>query len=280
VYNVKRANQLIQLLLHLFLIAVALASLVPFLWMLSTSFKEFGKIFIFPPEWIPNPFVVESYVKLFTLIPFFQFLWNTIFITVTVTTGQLIFSSMGAYAFARLKFPGRDLLFLAYLGTMMVPSQVTMIPSYILMSKLHWVDTYHALIIPHILGSAFATFLLRQFFMTIPRELEDAAYMDGCNRVGIYWRIILPLSKPALATLGVFVFLFMWNDFMWPLVVTNSDKIKTLTVGLATLSVGYFGTDWPTLMAGSVLSILPILILFLFLQRYFIEGITLTGLKG
>lgn len=276
----KGRHLLVNAIIHFILIIIAATCLIPLLWMISTSLKEFGKIFVFPPEWIPNPLVTESYVKLFTLVPFFTFLWNTVYTSVTVTAGQLATSSMAAYAFARLKFPGRDALFLAYLATMMVPGQVTMIPSYIIMSKLNWIDSYNALIIPMLLSSAYGTFLLRQFFMTIPKELEDAAYIDGCNKGRIYFTIMLPLSKPALATLGVFVFLYKWNDFLWPLVVTNSDEMKTLTVGLATLSMGYFGTDWPTLMAGSVLSILPIILVFLFAQRYFIQGITLTGLKG
>ena len=184
---------------------------------------------------------------------------------------------MAAFAFARLKFKGRDLLFILFLGTMMVPGQVTMIPTFIILYRLGWIDTYWALIVPG-LASAFGTFLMRQFFLTIPRELEDAAYIDGCSRFGVLWGIILPLSKPALATLAVFIFMFFFNDFLWPLIAINSEEMRTVQLGLAVFRDRYV-TEWDLLMAGSVTATLPIILIFFFAQKYFIKGITLSGLK-
>lgn len=187
-------------------------------------------------------------------------------------------SSLAAYAFARMQFRGRDILFLLYLGTLMIPGQVTIVPLFILMKYLNWVDTYQALILP---GSftAFGTFLLRQFFLSIPFELEDAARIDGCSRFGMYWRIILPLSGPALATLAIFTFIQQWNNFLWPLIVTNSDSMKTLPLGIAMFQTQN-GTQWHLMMAASAIAIVPTLILFIFAQKYFVKGITLSGMGG
>jgi multiple sugar transport system permease protein len=219
-------------------------------------------------------------VKVFTGFPFARYLMNTITVTVTVVITQLISCSLAAYAFARLEFPGRDRVFLAYLATMMIPGQVTMIPTFILMKYLGLINTLWALIVPASFGSAFGTFLLRQFFMTLPRELEDAATLDGCGYFGIYHRIIMPLSQPVLATLGVFTFMGTWNDFLWPLIMLNSDSKKTLTVGLVTIANTGFGSmDLGVLMAGATLSLIPILIVFFSAQRYFMQGVVFTGMK-
>jgi multiple sugar transport system permease protein len=256
----------------------SLWALFPFLWMISTSLKSDSEVLIYPPTWIPSPFVWDNYAQVTRLLPFGRFVINTTIVAVTVTILELTTSSFAAYAFARLRFPGRDKLFLLYLGTLMIPGQVTIIPNFLLISWLGGVDTYWALILPAAF-SAFGTFLLRQFFMSIPQELEQAARIDGCSFFGIYRYIILPLSGPALATLAVFAFMTQWNAFLWPLIVTNKETMRTLTVGIR-----YFGDDAPGqfnyLMAGTVMSLIPILVLFLLLQRYFVRGIATTGLTG
>lgn len=259
--------------------ALGLTCIFPLLWMLSTSFKERGLVFVYPPQWVPRPVTVEGYVKLFTYIPFFRQLANTLLVAGSVTLGELICCSLAGYAFARIAFPARDKIFLAYLATLMVPSQVTLIPGFMLMKYLGWIDTYYALIVPGLLGSAFGTFLLRQFFMTVPVELENAAFIDGANHFQVYRVIMLPQVKPALATLGLFTFVGQWNNFLWPLIVTNSQEHMTLTVSIAILSLGEYSTNWPAMMAGASLAIAPLLAVFFFTQRYFVEGIALTGMK-
>ncbi|MFN8522179.1 MAG: carbohydrate ABC transporter permease [Chloroflexota bacterium] len=256
----------------------SLTMIFPFLWMVSTSFKSDPEVFVYPPVLIPEELLWENYLAVLTLLPFGRYLINTTTVAVTVTLLELVTSSLAAFAFARLHFPGRDKLFLLYLGTLMIPGQVTIIPNFLLMSWLGWVDTYLALIIPAAF-SAFGTFLLRQFFLSIPPELEQAARIDGCSYFGIYRHIILPLSGPALATLSVFAFMTQWNAFLWPLIVTNRETMRTLTVGLR-----YFGDEQATqfnyLMAGTVMSLIPILIVFACLQRYFVRGIAMTGMGG
>lgn len=264
-------------LAHAVVYALALVTIAPFLWMLFTSFKELPEILVYPPRWLPEKITFENFQNAFTAAPFGRYYFNSIFVAATVTVGQLITCSLAAYAFARLHFPGRDVLFFLFLGTMMIPGQVTMIPGFLVLHWLGWIDTYYALIVPG-LASAFGTFLLRQFFMTIPRDLEDAASLDGCSRAGILWRIILPLSRPALATLAVFTFMGVFNDFLWALVVVSSDEMKTVQLGLAIFRDRY-QTDWGQLMAASVTATLPILLVFFAAQKYFIKGITLSGLK-
>jgi multiple sugar transport system permease protein len=267
-----------MLVSHLILAAGAVTMVAPFLWMLSTSLKSDQQAYIFPPVWIPNPIMWSNYPRTWEALPFNLFILNSIIVSVLVTLGQLATCSLGAFAFARLHFPGRDKLFVLYLATMMVPFQVVMIPLFVLMRMFRWIDTYPALIVPMIF-SAYGTFLLRQFFMTIPNELEDAAKIDGCGYFRIYWNIMLPLSKPALATLGIFVFMWSWNNFLWPLLVTNSLTMKTLPLGLAYF-LGQYTIYWNLLMVGATIALVPVLVLFFLAQRYFIEGITLTGLKG
>jgi len=278
--EMKRKQEKIigKFIAYLLLSLGALAMIVPFIWMLSTSLKEPSQVFIYPPKWIPQALAFKNYLKTWTLVPFGRFFINSLLVAVWVTFGQLLTSSLAAYSFARLRFPGRDTLFIIFLGTMMVPFQVTMIPVYILMRELSWVDTYYALIIPN-LFSAYGCFLLRQFFLTIPTELEDAAKIDGGSYLTIYSKIILPLAKPALATLGVFTFMASWNSFIWPLIVVNSIEMQTLPLGLASFQ-GLYTTDWTLLMAGTVIALIPVLIIFIFAQRFFIEGITLSGVKG
>jgi len=272
IWNILKSS-----LLHIFVYALALLVLAPFIWMILTSFKDMSEIYVYPPKWLPTKLNFDNYVNAFSAAPFGRYYFNSVFVALTVTVGQLITCSMAAFAFARLKFWGRDVLFFIFLGTMMIPYNVTMIPSFMVLYWLGWIDTYYALIVPG-LASAFGTFLLRQFFITIPRELEEAAYIDGATRFQVLRRIIIPLAKPALATLAIFTFMGAFNDFIWALIVVNSEEMRTVQLGLAIFRDRYL-TQWDLLMAGSVTAVLPILIVFFFAQKYFIKGITLSGLK-
>jgi multiple sugar transport system permease protein len=274
----RRSGRARRAVLHLLLIAGSVVMLLPFAWMISTSLKEPGDIFIFPPQWIPQPVVWQNYLKTVTVMPFGRFYLNSFIQAASVTALQLLTSSLAAFAFARMHFRGRDLLFLLYLATMMIPFQVTMIPNFIIIRQLGWIDTYQALILPPAF-SAFSTFLLRQYFLSIPLELDDAARVDGASSFRIWWQIAMPLAGPALATLAIFTFLGQWNNFLWPLVVTNSEQMQTLPVGLATFQ-GQYSVQWHLLMAGSVISIIPILVIYLVGQKWFVRGITLTGMGG
>jgi multiple sugar transport system permease protein len=273
-----RGHWLRAALSYLGLTAGAVVMLVPFIWMLSTSLKSGAAVFVYPPQWLPDPFVWGNYADVVRIMPFPRYVLNTTFVAGSVTLLQLVVSSLAAFAFARLRFPGRDRLFLAYLATLMVPGQVTLIPNFLIVKYLGWIDTYQALIIPQVF-SAFGTFLLRQFFLTIPRELDDAARIDGASAFGFFRKILLPLSTPALATLGVFTFTAQWNSFLWPLIVINDVQMRTLTVGLRAL-VGQYTVQYPLLMAGSVIALVPMLVVFLLAQRAFVRGIALTGLGG
>ncbi len=267
---------------YLFLSIGAVSMVAPFLWMVTTSLKEPGAVFSFQKnwwqEWIPLSFHWKNYVQAWQVVPFGRFYLNSLVVAVCTTFAQVATSALSAYAFARLQFPGRDKIFFGYLATMMVPGAVTMIPVFILLKYLGWIDTYRAMILPAAF-TAYGTFMLRQFFMTLPKDLEDAAQIDGCSYLGIFWRIILPLSKPALATLTTFTFMGTWMSFMWPLIVMNTHQKFTLPIGLAYFK-SLHGTDWTLLMAGSVMMILPILLVFILNQRFFVEGIKLTGIKG
>ena len=274
----KTRIRLINILWYVFLGLGAITMLLPLVWMVSTSLKEPGTVFTFPPQWIPRPIVWRNYVEAWNAVPFGRFYFNSIFVAVCQTFGVLLTSSLAAFAFSRLQFPGRDKLFFLYLATLMIPGAVTMIPTFIVMRLIRWIDTYKALIIPGIF-TAYGTFLLRQFFMSIPIDLEDAARIDGCNKIGIYRHDILPLAKPAMATLGTFTFIGSWNSFMWPLIMINTMEKKTLPIGLASFR-GLYTTDWNLLMAASVIVMAPTVIVFLLNQRFFVEGIKLSGVKG
>ncbi|GAH54781.1 unnamed protein product, partial [marine sediment metagenome] len=252
---------------------------LPFLWMLSTSLKPSNQIFIFPPKWIPHPFKWSNYPEGWTILPFTTFLKNTTIITGLSVLGNLISCSLVAFAFARLRCHTRNFLFMLMLSTMMIPYQVIIIPQFIIFKTLNWIDTFKPLIVPAWLGYPFFIFLLRQFFMTIPFELDDAAKIDGCSALRIYWSIMLPLSKPALAAVAIFSFVGNWNNFMGPLIYLSSAEKYTLALGLQ-LFQGQYMIEMGLLMAASVLVLLPIIIVFFFAQKYFIQGITLTGLKG
>jgi multiple sugar transport system permease protein len=267
---------------YLLLVIGSIVMIGPFLWMVTTSLSREGEVFTEKAHWIlsfiPTAFVWQNYIEAWHAVPFALFFINSVFTAAATTLGQVTTSALAGYAFSRLTFPGRDKIFLGYLATMMIPFPVTMIPVFILFRQIGWVDTYRALILPGIF-TAYGTFMLRQFFMTLPRDLEDAAKIDGCSYFGIFTRIILPLSKPALATLTTFTFLGSWMNFMWPLVVLNSHEKFTLPVGLAYFQ-SLHTTNWTLLMAASLMVLVPILIVFIFNQRYFVEGIKLSGIKG
>ncbi|AYV69972.1 MULTISPECIES: carbohydrate ABC transporter permease [Niallia] len=251
--------------------------IVPFLWMISTSLKSFGESMQVPPTIIPKEWHFENYGNVFEAVDFLKYYLNTIILTLGRTIGQLVLCSLAAFAFARLNFPGKNVLFILMLSVLMVPAQVILIPNYATLTQLGWIDTFFALIVPGVF-SAYGTFLLRQFFMGIPKELDEAAKIDGCSYFGIYWRIILPNSTPALTALGIFTILAAWNDFLWPLVMTNSESMRVLSVGISTFS-GQYSTDYPLLMAGAVLSTIPMLLMFIFLQKHLLAGIALGGVR-
>ena len=263
---------------HVVLLAGSVVMLFPFIWTVATSLKDISEVFTFPPKLLGKELRWDNYVKVWERYPFDRFFLNTVKITAIVVVGQLLTSSMAGYVFARLRFRGRDTLFLLYLATIIIPVQVTVIPNFFQMKLYGLLDTHWSLILPGLV-SAFGTFLLRQFFLTIPAALEEAAKIDGCNPFGIYWRIFVPLSKPAMATLGIFICNGVWNDFYNPLIFLNSTNKMTLTLGLATMQ-GLYSTDWPVLMAATTISILPIIIVFLLAQDLFVRGVTLSGLKG
>ncbi len=252
---------------------------IPFVWMLSTSLKDEGSVFLYPPQWWPQPLQPQNYVQAMTVLPFALFFRNTLITTLVPLVGALFSCSLVAYSFARLRWPGRDIWFLVLLATLMLPEQVTMIPRFILFRNLGWINTFYPLIVPPFFAvGAFNIFLLRQFFMTISTETDDAAKIDGAGVLGIYWRILLPLSKPALAAVAVFVFKAHWDDFLSPLIYLHSQSNFTLALGLRAFQ-GEYGTDWNLLMAASLVVMLPVLLLFFFLQRYFIQGVVFTGIK-
>ncbi len=259
------------------LLFVALTMLIPFIWMVSTSLMDKMEVFQFPPKFIPNQPKWSNYKNALTIVPFNRYFINSTIMVVTVVPVQLLFCAMAAYAFSRMSFPGRDSIFWMFLSTMMIPGIVTLIPSFLIVKALNWIDTYWALIVPSFF-SVWGTFLLRQFFLTLPKNLEDAARIDGASEWMIFWRIVLPLSKPALATLGIFAFMATWKAFMWPLLVTRTDKMRTVEVGIAYFKT-QFEVNWPYQMAAAVVVMIPIIVIFLIAQKYFVEGIALTGMK-
>jgi len=263
--------------LHIVLIAGAIIMIFPFVWGISTSLKDMREVLANPFSIIPREITLVNYKNVVKSIPIVRFFINSLIVSVTITASQLFTCSLSAYAFARLKFPFRDGLFYILLGTMMIPQHVIMIPVYIILNFFRLIDTYAAMIVPFISG-AFGTFLLRQFFLTIPKELEEAAILDGCGHLRFLFRIMLPLSRPILATLAIFTFMWSWNNYLWPLIVTNRIEIRTLQYGLAMFKEEG-GLNWGQLMAGTTIATVPILAMFLVMQRQFIQGITLTGLR-
>jgi multiple sugar transport system permease protein len=277
--RLRRRDRLGTGAMHLLLILVSIVMAAPMLWTLSTSLKQPGVIFTYPPQWIPNPVNWDNYRQLFLQLPMGIFLLNSFKIATIATIGQVISCAMAAFAFARLRFPARNLLFFILLATLMVPTHVTLIPTFFIMRWLGWIDTHWALTVPWWMGGAFGTFLLRQFFLTIPTELMEAAKIDGAGYWRIFWRIYMPLSGPALATLAVFIFMGSWNNLLGPLIFLNSQDKMTVTLGL-TLLQGQYYSQWTLLMAGAIVSVIPTLIVFFIAQKYFVEGIVRAGLKG
>ncbi len=268
-----------RILLYTVLIVTSLLMFIPFYWTVATSFKIEQNVFANPPQWIPNPFTLANFEKVINspTIRFFHYLGNSIFIASVVTLAHVFFDTLAGYAFGKLKFPGRDVIFFIMLMALMVPFQTNLIPIYKIMASLHMIDTYWALIIPN-LTSIFGIFLMRQFMMTIPEDLLDAARIDGCSEFGVFRRIALPLAVPGIATLVIFTFMGVWNDFLWPRLVINSEKLFTLPLGLAMLQMKNTSNQ-AQIMAGTVLTALPMIIVFLFMQRQFIEGMTAGALK-
>jgi len=267
-------------IIYFILISGGIIILIPFFWMVSTSLKVPGKEFIYPPEWIPHPIQWSNYPKAWTILPFTQWLKNTLFITILSIIGQVGSVSLVAYSFARLKYPGRNVLFLVCLATMMLPPQVTIIPLFILFRHLGWINTFKPLIIPSYFAvGVFFVFLMRQFYLTIPNELEDAARIDGCGAFGIFLRIMLPLSKPALGICAVFSFLRHWNNFLGPLIYLSSSEKYTLALGLRFFQ-GQFYVQWTLLLAASLMILSPCIAIFFIAQKYYIQGIVVTGIKG
>ncbi|MFC2085908.1 carbohydrate ABC transporter permease [Bacteroidota bacterium] len=263
--------------------ALGLVFAVPLLWMFSVSLHDLAGVFADPFRWMPEKLQWRNYVDAVSLLPFGRYLLNTVVITVCVLIGTVLSSSLVAYGFSRLRFRGRNKLFALCIATMMLPGQVTMIPLYVGFAKLGWVDTFLPLIVPALFGSPFYIFLLRQFFLTIPREYDEAARIDGAGKLRIYWSIILPQARPALATVALFAFLGTWNDFFNPLIYLNSPENATLTLGLNMMKSQVIGTgvtQWHLLMAASLLVMLPNIILFFFAQKHFMKGIHVGGLKG
>jgi len=257
------------------------ACLLPFLWMVSTSFKSQVEVYQFPPRWIPRHFLWRNYTAAFTILPFGRFFLNSAIIAISSMIGTVLSCSVVAYAFARLRAPGRDALFLVLLATMMLPGQVTIIPVYITFRYLGWINTFKPLIVPSFFAGAFSVFLLRQFFMSIPAEMDDAAKIDGAGVLGTFFRILVPMSKPALATVAIFSFMGDWSSFFGPLLYLNSKDKMTVPVALSFFRNTQSGSgNMAYMMAVSVIALLPPVLIFFFAQRYFIQGIVVTGLKG
>jgi multiple sugar transport system permease protein len=276
-YAGRRRAWPLALLRYTFLLVGAATMIVPFLWMLTTSLKAPGAVLVVPPEIIPRAPTWESYRRVADAVPLLRMLGNSVFVTTVVVLAQVATSALSAYAFARMRWRGRDALFLLYLATLMVPSQVTITPLFILMQRLGWVDTYQGLILPGI-SSAFGTFLLRQAMLGIPREYEEAAFIDGATHWAVFRHVALPMIGPALATLAVFATMGSWNSFLWPLFITRDARLMTLPVGLAMLH-GRYTTEWSMVMAGAVITVLPIVLVYLAAQRAFVRGVALSGLK-
>jgi multiple sugar transport system permease protein len=277
----RRVRDLVvSFLWYIILSAISLVLVAPLIWLISTSLKEPGAIFELPPKWIPNPIRLQNYPEALTAQPFGRFFLNTMIVTVLSTLGTVLTASMAAFSFARLRFPLRSFWFSVMLSTLMLPSIVTLIPTFILFRYLKWIDTFYPLIVPYWFGGgAFFIFLLRQFFLTIPLELDEAARIDGASNHRVYWQIILPLAKPALATVIIFSIINHWNEFLLPLIYLHSTEKWTMAIGLQGFS-DLYSTQWHWLMAASTVMVLPLIILFFSAQRYYLEGIHMTGIAG
>ena len=267
-----------QVLTYIGLMLITLLTLLPLIWMLSASLKTDSEVFSLPIRWIPEQPQWRNYIKIWNKIPLGRFTWNTLKLTVMITVIQIITSSFAGYGFSKCKFKGRDLLFLCYVTTIAIPWQVYMLPQYSIMNKLHLVDSHMGYVMLQSFV-AFGVFMMRQFYLSIPEELLEAARIDGLNEYGIYYRIVLPLSKPSLATLTIFSFVTIWNDFMGPMIYFNTTGLKTIQLGIR-MFIGQYSTEYGLIMAASVIALIPVFVIFLAFQRFFVQGIATSGLKG
>lgn len=272
-------NGIVNTLWYILMAILAFLVILPFLWMLSTSFKNPQEVFTYPPNWLPLKLQFQNYVDAWHAAPFGRYFLNSFVTAAGVTIGQLISCSLAAYAFARMNFKGKSVLFTIFLSTTMISNQVTLVPSYLIINALSWQDTYQGLIIPF-LANAFGVFMLRQAFMAIPRELEDAARLDGCSRLHFLWKIIVPLARPTLAAQGLFAFMGNWNSYLWPLIITNREEMRTLQIGLRYFVSQEGGTQWGVYMAAAMLVTLPVILMYFLVQKSFVEGMATTGIKG
>lgn len=277
-YGISSRKFVSKVFIYGSLLVGSVAILLPLIWMISTSLKNLSDVFKFPPEFIPDPVVWSNYRHALTVLPFDTYLKNTMIIVTLAVAGEVLMSAVVAYAFSRLKWKGRDVLFVIVIATMMLPGQVTLIPVFIMFRNIGWLDTFLPMIVPSWFGNAFYIFLLRQYFMTISKDMDEAAVIDGCSKFGVFWRIILPMAKPALGAVAIFSFQFHWNDFFRPLIFIFSKEKYTLALGLRFFQ-GSYSTEWNSLMAASLVVMLPVIIIFFFAQRYFIQGVVLSGYK-
>jgi len=276
--SLSRQKKLANFLTYAFLVILSVSMLLPFFWMASASLQMDKDVFRFPFRWIPREPRWKNYLLIWKRVPFLTFILNTVKLTTIITALQIFTSSLAAYAFAKLRFKGRDLIFTCYIATIAIPWQVYMVPQFIIMRKLGLGDSHLALILLQTF-TAFGVFLMRQFFVTIPGELSEAARIDGLGEYGIFFRIILPNAKPALATLTIYSLVLVWNDFMGPLIYLSSEKLKTIQLGLR-MFIAQYSAEYSLIMAASLVSLVPIILLFIFLQRFFVEGVATSGLKG
>ena len=267
------------LVTYLVMLGGTIVLLIPFAWMLTTSLKPLDEVYAFPIIWIPSRLVLENYLDVFKNVPFGRYLWNSTVLSVLGIIGNIMGSSLAAFSFARLRFPGRTVFFIIMLSTMMVPVWVTMVPTFIIFSRLGWLDTYLPILVPNFFAVPFFTFLLRQFFMAVPFEMEEAARIDGCSSFGLFWRIFLPLSIPALATVAIFSFFFHWNDLLGPLIYLRSQLKFPVAMGIASFQSEQYA-NFALMMAAATMALLPMLVVFFFTQRLFIQGVVITGVKG
>jgi ABC-type glycerol-3-phosphate transport system permease component len=279
--SLRRSQRTQSILIHIVLIAGAIVVMIPLAWMLSTSLKAPHQITKFPPIWIPDPFEWSNYIRAVTIFPvsFLVFIRNSMYMSLMITLGTVLSNAIVAFAFARLQFRGSRVLFIIVLSTMMLPQQVTMIPLFILFSKIGWINSYNPLIVPHFFANAYFIFLLRQFYSTIPRELDDAARIDGCSVIGLFVRILLPLSKPALGITAIFAFTWSWNEFLGPLIYLSRMETFPLAIAISFLRAAH-GVLWSELMVVSFIAMLPPVLLFFVAQKHYIQGIVITGVKG
>ncbi len=275
----QRAEKiLLDVLWFAALAVLAFAVLLPFIWMIVTSLKSQTEVFAYPPTWIPKDPQWQNYLELWKEAPFDRYFLNSAIVAIAVTIGQLTSCVLAAFAFARMNFKGKNFMFMVFLSTTMISSQVTLVPTYLIMRSLKWIDTYPALIVPF-LANAFGVFMIRQSFRTIPRELEEAAKLDGCGRFRFLIQIMLPLSKPILASQALFAFMGNWNSYQWPLIVTNRDEMRTLQIGLRYFVSGEGGTQWGIYMAAALLVSLPVIVIYFLVQKTFVESMASTGFK-